>query len=180
MRDLTAPQAGLDRECPHCKRSMPRTTKVCPHCRSWSPPWILSEGRWWVSVNHVWYCLDEASQTWNPVPASAAPRGIRRRTLVKSAIVVTAIVLLAGGCAGFLVYAEHYDAQLKKNVTAAMRELPIGSSPADMRSRLGDPDSVDRRRIHGQRAFCMGYITAVFAEGGEYRYACYVHGRRVR
>jgi hypothetical protein len=177
MADLTMKRAGFDRECPHCKGSMPRDADACPQCGGQSPAWTFREGRWWVSVDHVWYWLDEATRAWNPMPTS--PRGVSRRTIVKLALIGAAVVLLAGGCAGFLVWASHYDARLKQNVTAAMRELPMGSTPADMRRRLGDPDYVLRRQVHGQRAFCMQYTIAVFGEE-DLRTACYVHGRRVK
>jgi hypothetical protein len=90
-----------------------------------------------------------------------------------------AIVLLAGGCAGILVYVEQYDANVKKRVTTALREVPMGSSPVVMRERLGDPDGFDIRPIHGQRAYCLGWTIAVFGDE-DLRWACYVHGRRVR
>jgi hypothetical protein len=98
---------------------------------------------------------------------------------VKMAAVVTAIVLLVGGCGGFLAYLFHDDAQLKKDVTTAMRELPLGSSPAEMRNRLGDPWASDIRKIDGQRAFCLGWSITYLGDQ-DLRWACYVHGRRVR
>jgi hypothetical protein len=129
-----------------------------------------------VSVNHVWYWLDEDARTWTPVPASAVPSGLRRRTILTSAIVGLALVLVVGGCTGLLYRVE---TQQKKKVTTAMREIPLGSSPREIRRRLGHPDGVDIRRIRGQRAFCLGYTITVFGDP-DLRWACYVHGRRVR
>jgi hypothetical protein len=95
------------------------------------------------------------------------------------AIVGIAIVLLVGGCSGFLAYLFYDDAQLKKDVTRAMRELSMGSTPAEMRNRLGDPWTSEVRRIHGQRAFCLGWSVTYLGDE-DLRWACYVHGQRVR
>lgn len=67
------------RECPSCKEQMRRDAGVCPHCHSESEPWMLHEGRWWVTRGEATYYLDPQSQQWvryeptQPSPPPAAP-----------------------------------------------------------------------------------------------------------
>jgi hypothetical protein len=118
-----------------------------------------------------------ARQTWEATQAAKRAKK-NRGTLIAIAVGVAVGILLLGGCGGFIAYVFYDDAQLKKDVTSTMRELPMGSTPADMRRRLGDPWYVVRRRVHGQSAFCMQYSITYLGEE-DLRTACYVRGRRV-
>lgn len=75
----TMTRGEMYRECPSCKEQMRRDASVCPHCRTESEPWILHEGRWWVTRANATYYLDPQSQQWvryettQPTPPPAAP-----------------------------------------------------------------------------------------------------------
>lgn len=101
------------------------------------------------------------------------------RAFVENTALVVGIVVLFGGFAAFLVYVDHSDKQVKRRVTSAMHDLPMGSTPAEMRSRLGEPYGAKVRKIDGQRAFCLGWTINSEWGDADLRWACYVHDRRV-
>jgi hypothetical protein len=111
-------------------------------------------------------------------PSRGGVFGLSRAT-VEIVALVTGIVVLFGGFAALLVYVDHADKEQKRQVTTAMHDLQMGSTPLEMRRRLGEPYDAKVRKIDGQRAFCLGWSISVYGDA-DLRWACYVHGRRVR
>lgn len=53
------------RDCPNCKRAMPRGEAVCPHCGNESKPWVFHAGVWWTKgpgASDEWQWIDESAK----------------------------------------------------------------------------------------------------------------------
>jgi hypothetical protein len=56
---------GPTRDCPNCKRSMPRRESTCPHCGTKSAPMVFHAGVWWSKgKSNEWQWIDEKAHVW--------------------------------------------------------------------------------------------------------------------
>jgi hypothetical protein len=144
-----------------------------------------------VSVNHVWYWLDEDARTWNPVPARgiavSSPRGHQHSARAVVEKIALGIGVLVGvvviGSVALVVWAiakgEEQSHERANQVASGYRSTRSHASEAAVREVLGEPSLVAIETFRGRTAHCWVYRVLLPArELVPYRF-CFVDGRLV-